>query len=86
MDQLLHRFSEIDRLQLPHDLVIEVHRPRQVVDCRLTLQHEGADALQPEKVGKHRTHGPAADDYDIGFMHLVVGSGVFRHDVSSRAK
>ena len=66
MHQALHRVRKPDRLEQPHDLVIEVHRPREVVGRRLALEHERADPLQPKQVGQHRADRTKADNDDVG--------------------
>ena len=71
VDKRLDRFGETDGLHEPHDLVVEVHRARQMVDGRLPVQHEGLHALQPEKVGEHRADGPAADDGDLELVRFA---------------
>src|SRR5215469_13979274 len=84
MDQFLHYLSKADRLEQSHDLIVEVHCTRQVVDCRLALQHESGDPLQSKKIGEHRSNWTTADDRDLGFVHLFsTRCDVGRHGVSS---
>ena len=57
--------GQADALEQAHHFVIEMHRPRQYVGRRVTINHQGRKSRLRREVRRERADRTAADDHQI---------------------
>ena len=74
---------ESERLQQPHDLVIEVHRAWESIELPETLEHADAMPGSSEQRRERLAHRAVADDHDVEILRVSFLGGRFNlHTIS----